>query len=369
MLLTILVFIIILGLLVFVHEFGHFITAKKMGVRVEEFGFGFPPRIFGIKRGETIYSLNWIPLGGFVKIKGEQGERPEDEDSFTHKKVWQRGVILLSGVLMNFLLTVILLSLGYFIGLPQDVTEEPRGAQIKNIQIEVMAVLENSPAGKADIRPGDVIISLDDKFLNKSEEFRDYTAGLEGKTLELKIKRGEEILTKEVKPERIKEADKVAIGVGLIRTGLVSYPWYLALYKGAESTIYLTKEIFIALYELIKNLIMAKGVTMEVAGPVGIAVLTGRVARMGFIYLLQFTALLSINLAIINFIPFPALDGGRFLFLIIEKIRRRPVSRKIESIIHTIGFSLLMLLVLVVTYRDIARYSDKFINLWQKIIH
>jgi len=368
MLTTLIVFILILGLLVFVHEFGHFITAKKMGVRVEEFGFGFPPRIFGLKRGETIYSLNWIPLGGFVKIKGEQGEYKEDEDSFAHKKIWQRGLILTSGVLMNFILTVILLSVGYFIGLPQDVSEEPKGAKIKDIQIEIMSVLKNSPAERAGLQVGDIIVSLDGQVFNQAEELRDYTANREGQTLILRIKRNGEILKKEIEPERLKGIERAVLGIGMIRTGIVSYPWYLALFKGLESTLYLVKEIFIALYDLIKNLIMAKGITMEVAGPVGIAVLTGKAARMGFIYLLQFTALLSINLAIINFVPFPALDGGRFLFLIIEKIRRKPISQKIESIIHTIGFSLLMLLVIVVTYKDITRYSDIFISLLKKLL-
>ncbi len=358
----------ILALLVLVHEFGHFITAKKLGVRVEEFGFGFPPRIFGVKRGETIYSLNWLPLGGFVKIKGEQGENAGDEDSFAHKKAFERGLILASGVLMNFLLTVVLLAIGFSLGLPQEISEEPAGARISNVQIEVVTVFNGSPAQKADLRAGDAIVSLDGLELKRAEDFRAYTLAHPDQTLTLEIKRDNEILTKLVKPTKFPGVEQVAIGVGLIRTGLVSYPWYLALVKGFSATFYLIKEIFIALYELIKNLVLAKGLALEVTGPVGIAVLTGRAARLGFVYLLQFTALLSINLAIINFIPFPALDGGRFLFLLIEKIRRRPVSRKIEALIHTIGFSLLMLLVIAVTYRDLVRYSDKFVSLWQRII-
>jgi regulator of sigma E protease len=321
-----------------------------------------------VKKGETLYSINWIPLGGFVKIKGEQGEDPDDEDSFIHKKIWQRAIILISGVLMNFILTVVLLSIGYFVGLPQDISEAPAGANIRNAQIETVTVLKDSPAGEAGILPGDVIVSLDGRVFSQADEFRQYTKDKEGQALTLVIKRGAETLTKVVTPKKIPEADQAVVGVGLIKTGVVSYPWYKALYKGAEATLVITGEIFKALYNLVKDLVTAKGVSMDVSGPVGIAVLTGRVARMGFIYLVQFTALLSINLAIINFIPFPALDGGRLLFLVIEKIRRKPVSRKIEAVIHTIGFSLLMLLVLVVTYRDVARYSDKFVSLWQRII-
>jgi regulator of sigma E protease len=439
MFITIIIFLLILGILVFIHEFGHFVVAKKMGVRVDEFGFGFPPRMLGIQliksktiqklskeevqslevdnynlpdgqelttqiitnhieevsqivpakkwrvvwgrdkakqdldnensdKG-TVYSINWIPLGGFVKIKGEQGEGAEDEDSFAHKKVWQRGAIILAGVVMNFLFTVILLSVGYFVGLPQDISEEPKGAIIQNIQVETAAILQGSPADQAGMKVGDVIISLDDQAVDNVESFRNYTALQEGKTIVLQIKRDTEILTKEIQPIEIKEAGRVAIGIGLIKTGLVSFPWYKAIYKGFESTLYLTKEIFAALYTLLKNLVTVQGGFEEVSGPVGIAVLTGRVAKMGFIYLLQFMALLSINLAIINFIPFPALDGGRFLFLIIEKIRRKPVDRKIEAVIHAIGFALLMLLVVVVTFKDVSQYSGALASLWSKIFH
>jgi len=143
----------------------------------------------------------------------------------------------------------------------------------------------------------------------------------------------------------------------------------LAIWKGVESTVFFTGEVVFAFYELIKNLIISQKVSVDLSGPVGIAVLTGQVARMGFVYLLQFTAMLSINLAVINFLPFPALDGGRILFLVIEKIRRRPVSQKIENLVHNIGFGLLMLLVLLVTYRDVIKFSDKFVGLWDRIIN
>lgn len=368
MLITLIVFIFILGLLVFVHEFGHFIAARKNGVKVEEFGFGFPPRIFGVKRGETIYSLNWIPLGGFVKIKGETGEHKEDADSFAHKKIWQRALILAGGVLMNFVLAAVLLSFGFTIGLPQVVDGENHFAKVRDAKIQIVQILENTPAKEAGLEPGDTILSIDGKIFEKVEDIQEYTNQKIGEPMHFVFERNGQQIEKEIAPILLPETGKGGIGVGLLKSGLVSYPWYLALWKGIEATIFYGREIIVALCELIKNLIMTQRVAVDLSGPVGIAVLTGQVTRMGFIYLLQFTALLSVNLAIINFLPFPALDGGRILFLAVEKIRHKPVSPKIENLIHNIGFAILMILVLLVTYRDIVRWGDKFVGLWERII-
>lgn len=369
MFLTIIVFILILGLLVFVHELGHFVAARKNGVKVEEFGFGFPPRIFGVKRGETIYSLNWIPLGGFVKIKGEDGENREDEDSFSHKKIWRRAIILAAGVFMNFVLAAVLLSVGFMIGLPQVINGENGYAKISDAKVQVVQILENTPAADAGLHPGDAILEIDGQKLEDVEVMQSYLAGKIDMPVRFILERDGQKIEKEISPTFLIETGRGGIGVGLIKTGIVSYPWYLSLWKGAESAVLFTGEVAIAFYELIKNLIVTQKVSVDLSGPVGIAVLTGQVARMGIIYLLQFTALLSINLAVINFLPFPALDGGRILFLIIEKIRRKPVSQKIENLVHNIGFSLLMLLILLVTYRDVIKFSDKFVSLWDKIIN
>ncbi|MFH2136092.1 MAG: RIP metalloprotease RseP [Patescibacteria group bacterium] len=368
MLLTIIVFILILGLLVFVHELGHFVAARKSGVKVEEFGFGFPPRIFGIKRGETIYSLNWIPLGGFVKIKGEDGENREEEDSFAHKKIWRRMVILAAGVLMNFILAAVLLSIGFMVGLPQVINGENGYAKVRDAKVQVVQILENMPAAEAGLEPGDAILEIDGQKIEDVEAMQNYLAGKIDTPVKFALERNGQKIEKEISPTFLIETGRGGVGVGLLKTGIVSYPWYLAVWKGAESAVLFTGEVAVAFYELIKNLIVTQKVSVDLSGPVGIAVLTGQVARMGIIYLLQFTALLSINLAVINFLPFPALDGGRILFLIIEKIRRKPVSQKIENLVHNIGFGLLMLLVLLVTYRDVIKFSDKFVGLWDKII-
>lgn len=368
MFLTIIIFFLILGLLVFVHEFGHFMTAKKFGVRVDEFGFGLPPRLFGKKIKETIYSLNWIPLGGFVKIKGEQGESKEDPDSFAHKKIWQRGVILSSGVVMNYLLAMVLVSLGFIIGFPQSLPEEKNEkVEVKNRQIQIVSVLPNSPAEKQEIKMGDFILSLDGKTFKEIESLQKYIDQKVSHPVKVKIKRGSMLKELEITPIILKETQKGGIGVGLVEVGIVSYPWYLAISKGVKATLFYTSAIFVGFYHLLKGLVLTREVIVDLAGPVGIAVLTGEVVRLGSIYILQFTALLSLNLAIINFFPFPALDGGRFLFLMIEKIRGRALNQKIEGIIHQIGLTLLLFLVLLVTFRDIGRFSDKFIGLWEKI--
>lgn len=336
---------------------------------MEEFGVGFPPRLWGIKRGETIYSINWVPLGGFVKLKGEGGEDTEDLDSFAHKKIWERSLIISAGVIMNILLAALLLGIGFIFGIPQAIDENlPSYAKVSDQKINIMEVIDGYPAKAAEIELGDVVSSIDGNEYKKITEMQNYLADKNGQPVIFKIQRGEEVMEKEIAPVILEEG-YAGIGVGLVESGKISYPWHLAFWEGLKATIILLKAIILAFYELFKNLILGYGLTAELSGPVGIAVVTGKVARMGILHLLQFTAILSVNLAIINFLPFPALDGGRFLFLIIEKIRRKPVNQKIENFVHNTGFLLLMLLVIIVTYQDIVRFGGKFLEIWQKIIN
>ena len=386
MFLTIIAFLVVFSLLIFAHELGHFWFARKFGVRAEEFGFGFPPRIWGIyknKEGKwrqvggnkevedavsTIYSLNWIPIGGFVKIKGENGENENEPDSFSSRKIWQRAAILSAGVSMNIILAAFLISLGLIIGFPQVLDNLDSRAEVSDKKIQIAQIMPDSPAAKTGFMAGDTIITINNKEFAVEEELQDFVDGQAGQELAYKIKRGQEEITLKAIPEIREETGRGGIGIAIATTGLVKYPWYLAIEEGLKETVLLTWAIILAFYELIKGLVMGQGVAIDVAGPVGIAALTGQVAHMGLIYILQFTALLSINLAIINFLPFPALDGGRVLFLIIEKIKGSPVKRELEGAIHNIGFALLMLLVLVVTFRDVARFGDSFRALWEKII-
>ncbi|MCG2694446.1 RIP metalloprotease RseP [Candidatus Parcubacteria bacterium] len=377
-------FLIVLGLIVFIHEFGHFICAKKLGAKAEEFGLGFPPRMIGVykkdkkwkvcfrktpKADDTIYSLNWIPLGGFVRIKGEDGSDKKDSDSFAGLKIWKKAVILVAGVVMNVILAMVLLGAGYMIGLPQAIDDNiSKSAIIKDKNIQVVSVSPGSEAEGAGLKTGDEILSIDGKNI-AVKDIQDYLMQNVGKEVVYTIKRDDEQFEKSIIPQILEETGKGGVGVGIVETAIVSYPWYIAIGKGIVEALYYFKEIAIAFAILLKNLIIGRGGAEEISGPVGIAVITARVAKLGFIYILQFTALLSINLAILNIFPFPALDGGRLLFLGIEKLRGKPVSQKIENIIHNSGFVLLMLLIIVVTYRDFVKFGDRFVNLWQSIIH
>lgn len=355
MLYTIIIFVIILSLLILIHELGHFVVAKLFGVQVDEFGIGFPPKITDFKRGTTSYSINWIPLGGFVKLKGEQGENPKDHDSFINKKIYKRILIVSAGVVSNFVLAAVLITIGFMIGLPQIVDQELPNAKISDHRIQIVMVLENSPAYEAKLQAGDIILSVNNQAFETAEKLKEYIKKQKENEISMLIKRGEEILTVDVVPEILKQTNNFGIGVALAETALVSYPFHIAIIKGATYTFILTKTILIAFYDLLHNLIVSHEVSVELAGPVGIAVLTGRAAKLGFVYLLQFMALLSLNLAIINFLPLPALDGGKTLFIIIEKIRGKPINQRVENFIHSLGFALLLLLVLVVTFRDILK--------------
>jgi len=386
MFLTIIIFLIVLSVLVLAHEWGHFITARKLGVKAEEFGLGFPPRAIGFYKNnqgrwqtvfggkevtdcpKTVYSLNWLPLGGFVKIKGENGEGQTEADSFASRPVWQRAVMLSAGVIMNVVLAMALIIAGFMVGLPQSLDGGlDARALVSDRKIQIVQIVKGSPAERADLKIGDAIISIDDQIFLNRQELQQYVNLKIGQELSYKIKREQELLDKKIMPSLMDETGKGGIGVAISETGIVRYPWYLAVSEGFKMTFKWTRDIVVAFYELIKGLILGQGVSAGLAGPVGIATITGQVARMGFVYLMQFTALLSINLAVINFFPFPALDGGRFLFLMIEKIKRAPVRREIENAIHNIGFILLMILVLVVTFRDVAKFGGVFKNFWEKV--
>jgi len=376
-------FVLVLSLLVFVHEFGHFWTARKLGVKVDEFGFGFPPRIIGIQKlhgkwkivgrkakaaQHTIYSLNWIPLGGFVKIKGEQGEQGTEKDSFGHKPIYQRVIILSAGVVMNILLAFVLLSWGFALGLPQIITGDlPDYVKLKEEKIQVIEVLPGFPAAIRGVEAGDQILSIDQQEFSDITAIQQYLSQKNEIPVTLALRRGDRDIITEITPRLLEQTQTPGLGVSLVETAQVSYPIHYAILEGAKTTAFLLKEIIVAFYELIANMFGGGKHDLDVAGPVGIAVITGQVARLGFIYLLQFTALLSLNLAVINFLPIPALDGGRVLFLAIEKIRGKAINQRIEATVHNIAFMLLILIVLIVSFRDVLRFSDQFAVLWQSL--
>jgi len=355
--LTAVAFILILGLLVFVHELGHFLVAKKMGVKVEEFGFGFPPRLLGIKKGETIYSLNLIPLGGFCKLLGEDGEAKQNHRSFAAKKVWQRASMLLAGVTMNVLLAAALLSLGYIIGLPWAVDDEQA---VSAARVQITQVDVDSPAAQAGLKAGDVILAISGPGgrLDKAEKVADVqsvTDKNKGQEMLILAQRGQAQWQVKLVPRLNPPEGQGAMGVALARVAKISFSWYQAIYEGIKETVLLVWLIISSLVYLLWQFLISGQAAGGVVGPVGIYSITGQAAQMGFVYLLQLTAFLSINLAIVNALPFPALDGGRVLFLIIEKIKGSPVSQQVEKAVHAAGFVFLILLMIVVTWKDIAR--------------
>ncbi len=358
--LSVIIFIVVIGILVFVHEFGHFITAKRAGMRVEEFGFGFPPRILGIKKGETIYSLNLIPFGGFVKILGESGEEAANPKSFASKKAGIRSKVIIAGVAMNILFAVVLLGIGNIIGLRTAIPEKS-SLNARDLKVQIVYVSPGSPAKNAGLEPLDEITGFKEggksvKVLTIGEA-QNYIKNNLGEKITLIIKRDGRIVEKELVPRINPPPQEGSIGISLAMTGTVKYPWHQALYQGAVQTALITGATVSGYATIIKNLFVSGAPGVDLSGPVGIAIFTGKAAKVGFTYLMQFTALISINLAVLNIIPFPALDGGRLLFIGIEKLRRgKPVSRQIESVINAAGFALLLILMIFVTARDINKF-------------
>ena len=376
---TVILFILVLSVLVFVHELGHFWTARRLGVKAEEFGFGFPPRALGFFKSKsgrwrflkgnispdslaeeerpvgTVYSLNCLPLGGFVKIKGENGEGKQDSDSFAAKALWRRALILSAGVIMNIVLAAALLSVGYMIGLPQSLDEVKASAQVSEAQVFVMEVLPDSVAAQAGLESGDIIKAVEGQKITSNEELQDLVSKRTDQDTSFTIIRGGEEQNITIRPSFSEAVDRAVIGVSIYASGLVRYPFFTAIWEGIKLTGLTFWLIILAFYSLIRDLIIGVSVSGQVAGPVGIATLTGQVASLGITYLLQFMALLSLNLALVNILPFPALDGGRLLFLLIEKFKGKPVRQSVEAWIHTIGFWLLITLILVITYKDIMR--------------
>jgi regulator of sigma E protease len=434
MVLTIIVFVIILGILVFVHELGHFIVARRNGIKAEEFGFGFPPRIVGIQfmtgkgkqkvsevesievktmdmkiggeeiiqetitekihtsekmmpikkwriiwgstdgdsedekqnrheiyqkkfSGGTIYSLNWLPIGGFVRIKGEDGGEKKDADSFASKSPWIRFKVLAAGVTMNFILAWVLFSVLLVLGTNQEV--DLNDSSVQGTKIQIAMVVPKTPAYEMGIREGDTIVKCigsdercDNSFANVSE-MQAFVNDNKGKQITLEVQRGDKTLDFTGTPRLDVPANEGALGVELVQTKFVKYSLWEAIIKAPVVMFNMLVAIMYVLRELFV------GNTSDIGGPIAIVHMTKQVTELGFSYVIQLIAVLSINLAIINILPFPALDGGRILFILIEKIKGSPVSQKIENWAHTAGFFLLMLLMIYLVIHDFMRYGFK----------
>lgn len=429
---TLIVFIITLGILIFVHELGHFVVARRNGIKVDEFGFGFPPRFFGIqcltgkkrvvvsrkekinveisdeKQGNietiremavdkieevdeyvpvkkwrfiwgkrdtekewenednlkegTIYSINWIPIGGFVKIKGEDGASKKDPDSFASKSAWKRIKVLLAGVAMNFILAWLLFSVVLMMGAPKEVPEGTPGSKVQIIQVS-----KDSPAAMMGMKEGDEILEVcataqQCEKIDTVTQFQKVVSDNKGQNIILKIKRGGSELQLEGVPRLSPPEGQGPLGVSPAQTAIVRLPFFQAFYQG----IIMIFNFLVLFFNVIKDLLMGKSTGMEISGPVKIYSYTGQVAQLGLIYVMNFIAILSLNLGIVNAFPFPALDGGRVLFILISKIKKKPLAEETEHAVNTIGFVLLMTLMAFVTLRDIVSLDiwDKFRGLF-----
>jgi regulator of sigma E protease len=372
MITTIIIFLIVLSLLVFVHELGHFVVAKRNGMKVHEFGFGFPPRLIGLQRvagkwkvlgpknpqaDETVYSINWIPLGGFVKIMGEDNDEQNDPQSFINKPFWPRFFTLAAGVIMNFILAGVLLGIGYMAGLPiaiDSLDQVPSNAHFTDQHVAIINVSENSPGAKAGLMPSDIIQSVNGQQFPVVQDLQNYIQEHKGEELQFSVKRINEEKTFVVQTPSEPAADGSIVGIGMALYGKLQFGPVEAIIQGFKTAYQQLINIATGLY----NLFTSGAGLKSLGGPVKIAQLTGQVADLGIIPLLQFAAFLSLNLALLNALPFPALDGGRILFLVIEKIRDKRNNPKIEQYANAIGFMALLLLMLVITVRDVSQLQS-----------
>lgn len=328
---------------------------------MEEFGFGFPPRLFGVKRGETTYSINWVPFGGFVKILGENGEDKDDPRSFASKKVGIRSWVIVAGVVMNVLLAMLLLAIGNWVGVRVGLIDQAQLGQASNVKVQIIQVAPDSPAEQAGLRVLDEIISLssDGKLteITTVERVQNFISQNLGREIKMRTRSGNQSREVSVVPRVKPPEGEGALGISLATTGVIRYPWYTAIGRGVTDSVFILQHTALGYATIIKNAISEGRPGVELSGPVGIAVITGQAARLGFTYLMQFTALISLNLAVLNIIPFPALDGGRLLFIGIEKLRRgKPVPKRVESAVNSVGFALLILLMVYVTSKDIIKF-------------
>ena len=336
---TVIAIIFVFGLLVFVHELGHFLTAKFTGMRVDEFAIGFGPKLASVKKGETVYSLRVIPLGGFNKIAGMDPDEEQDEKSFYAKSVWSRMLVIVAGSFMNFVLPVLLLFVVYLSNGLEKVSEQPILGEI----------LPGKPAAAAGLLAGDKILTVNGAKINTWLQFVEVIQKNAAQKISIDFERGGVTKNASVVPEFDEKANRALIGVQATietyRPGVLE-----SAGLAVKQTVFVIGRMLAGLYEMVAGKAEA-----DIAGPIGVMKMTGEVARHGLIPLLQFAAFLSINLGLINLFPIPALDGGHIVVLAIEAVRRKPLNRRYLEIVHTMGFALLIIIMILATFKDITR--------------
>jgi len=351
---TIIVFIIILGILVLIHELGHFIAAKKQGIMVEEFGFGYPPRLFGIKKGETLYSINLIPIGGFVKLHGEEyGESDKKklfikERAFSYKKPWQKSLVVVAGAVSNFILGWVLISFLFIQGIP---------APTDKVFIE--QVQKNSPAAQAGIKEKDTVIKISNNSqqfsIKSTNDFISLTKKFAGEKIVLTIIRNDQEKKISIVPRKNPPSGQGPLGITITNFVEKKYPWYQAPFYGLIEAFNITRMIVVEIIKTLLLLISFKKPSVDITGPIGIARFTGQAIKFGSNAIMELVALLSLNLAVINLLPFPALDGGHLVLNLYEWITRKRVNKTFEKYLNFFGFLLLLTLVVLISINDIIK--------------
>ncbi len=345
MLISALAFVGVFGLMVLLHELGHFVMARRAGIKILEFGVGYPPRIATLaERGGVKYTLNAIPLGGFVRLLGE--EDPSEPGSFASKSASARVATLLAGPFMNLVLAAVLFMLTSILG-----------DQIPVAKVAVQSVAPNSPAQQAGVRAGDIILSLEGQEAYNLTVVSTQTSAYLGRELVVSLQRGQERLTLRMTPRASPPAGEGPLGVVIAMSGditwrTIRHPVWEAVPLGLRQT-WTTLVLIVSGFASMFRQGISSG---EVLGPVGIFQMSGTVARTGLVNLMRFTAILSLNLIIINLLPLPAIDGGRIALVLLEKLRGgRRIAPRQEGLLHLLGFALILILMLVVSYFDVVR--------------
>ncbi len=355
-----LVFFLILTVVVIVHEMGHLLAAKLFGIRVEEFGFGLPPRLLRLfRKGETEYTVNWLPIGGFVRLYGENGEVEldvPDQRAFWAKPVWQRAVVLLAGVTMNFLLGAVLFAVVYSI-----IGQVP----IRIHGVKVVEVVALSPAAKAKV-PLDSIISkltVENKIYDvvSRDQFSGLTRDNQGKEVVLTVEKDNKTQDIKVKLRSLVKSDEGALGVVITDTELKSFPAWQMPFRGMkagwEEAVDWGRMVLEGMKKLVVSIFGGKSVAEEVTGPVGIFKITSEASKAGILPVIRLIAILSVNLAIFNVLPLPALDGGRLVFLGIELVRGRRVKDQLEQFVNSAGMIALLGIMVLITIKDLDHFG------------
>ena len=360
-LLTIVIFLVVIIVLVVAHELGHFFVAKFFGVTVEEFGLGYPPRakkLFVWKN--TLFTLNWLPFGGFVKIFGEDEGTDEKSlpNSFSHQKLWKRLSILVAGIAANLILAIVLYAASFSIGFLDNPVYYPNAHIVSTPALTVIGVIDNTPASKSGLKMNDKVISLSSGTdVSTTQTFEGFTEFIQihpTDAISITVEREQKNMTFTMTPKAGLVEGKPGIGVAVEPIALMKVPFFKAIPLGFKNTMAEFNAIINTLATLIAQLFSGNGTLAgQLSGPVGIAKFAGTAAALGVGSLLSFMALISVNLAVVNLLPFPALDGGRMVLELFTSKGKSKISSKVIGWINQIGFVILIILMLFVTYHDI----------------